>query len=355
MLKLNISTQLDAMRLKSKWKQLQAAEPDLLTDELAKRIGVTELELVAARVGSGVIRLAEDAIIDIFSVLPEVGRVMVFASNSACRYMKKGWFDGVLLGKTSGEVIGGAIDLRLYFEHFKYAFIVKEKMHGVLHESLQFFDIDGTAVVKIYKIEQTNTKLWQRLVNTFSSLDQNPYVFVNDASQSGPGIASHKVDTQSLLCSWCKNCICPYETHGLLKAYNVSRLQSLRLLGKQFAQKADDYTAEFILYKAAQTGLPIKITTESSGLIQAHSGVINNFKKVGWWINVLEEDFNLHLRYDLIAETWVVKKPTTAGTVTSVEMYDDKGQQIISFYGQSMPGRPEMAAWTELADCMVVP
>lgn len=356
MLRLNISTQSQVEQLRSSWKKLQNTEPDLPNDEFASRLGVSEAELVASRVGCGVIRLAEDSIADIFMSMPEVGRVMVFTSNNACHHLKKGWFDGVLLGKTIGEVVGGAVDLRLYLDYFKYAFVVKEKKYGVLYESIQFFDVNGVAVHKIYKIEQTNTKLWQRLINTFAALDQTPFVFVDDSiDQLALGLSDSCIDTGSLLCSWCENCSCPYEIRGLLKRHNVTRQQSLRIIGKEFAQRAENYTAEFVLNKVAATGLPIKIVAESNGLIQTHTGVIQNFNKMGWWINVLDEDFNLHLRSDLIAETWVVKKPTMDGVATSIEMYDDTGKSIVSFYGQSMPGKPEMRAWTELADCMVIP
>lgn len=355
MQKLNVCTQAEANCIFDKYLDLQAIEPNLQLDELAARLGISEAELLATAVGKGVIRLEEDSIHDIFTVLPEVGRVMVLTANSACLHGKKGWFEGVLLGKTLGEVVNGAIDLRLYLDHFKYAFVVQNNICSE-PESIQFFDANGEAVHKIYKINQTNQKMWDRLINTFAALDQNPYVFVDTSEDKLIGqLPDNNIDVHALRRSWCQDCAHVHQINSLLKRHNVSRVQSLRLLGSKFAQKADNCTAELLLTRVSKTGLPLMIITESSGLAQIHSGPVHNVCKEGYWLKILDEDFNLHLRYDLIAETWVVRKSTMNGLVTSIEMYDKNGLQIVRFYGQSIPGRPEIKAWRQLADSMAIP
>lgn len=44
-----------------------------------------------------------------------------------------------------------------------------------------------------------------------------------------------------------------------------------------------------------------------------------------------------------------MKKPTADGPVTSLELCNAQGGQIVQFFGQRLPGRPGIAAWTELA------
>jgi putative hemin transport protein len=44
----------------------------------------------------------------------------------------------------------------------------------------------------------------------------------------------------------------------------------------------------------------------------------------------------------------VVCKPTVDGWVTSVEVYDNKDELIVQFFGARKPGSPELNAWRKL-------
>lgn len=102
-------------------------------------------------------------------------------------------------------------------------------------------------------------------------------------------------------------------------------------------------------HDVARRGLPIRVFTGSPGPVQIHSGPVHAIKPTGPWLDMLDEDFDRHPRLDHVAETWIVKKPTADGPVTSLELYDAQGGQIVQFFGQRLPGRPGIAAWTELA------
>ena len=69
---------------------------------------------------------------------------------------------------------------------------------------------------------------------------------------------------------------------------------------------------------------------------------------MGPWVNVLDPGFSLHLREDRVAQTWLVRKPTADGIVTSVELFDAQGETIAMFFGERKPGTPEIAPWREL-------
>ena len=91
------------------------------------------------------------------------------------------------------------------------------------------------------------------------------------------------------------------------------------------------------------------------GCIQIHSGPVETVKAVGPWINVLDPGFNLHLREDLVAEAWTVRKPTRNGPITSVELYDSDGGLIAQFFGVRQPGQPENPAWQALVEALAPP
>ncbi|MEM7321150.1 MAG: ChuX/HutX family heme-like substrate-binding protein, partial [Pseudomonadota bacterium] len=85
----------------------------------------------------------------------------------------------------------------------------------------------------------------------------------------------------------------------------------------------------------------------NSGCIEIHTGSINTVKQMGPWLNVLDPDFNLHLRSDHIAEVWQVTKATKRGDAVSVEAFDSDGALILQVFG--VLAEPSCAAkWNEM-------
>ena len=78
-------------------------------------------------------------------------------------------------------------------------------------------------------------------------------------------------------------------------------------------------------------------------------GYLRNLKRMGPWFNVLDPDFNLHLREDRIASAWVVYKPTRDGTVTSLELFDSDDFCFAQLFGARKPGKPELQGWRTIA------
>jgi putative hemin transport protein len=80
------------------------------------------------------------------------------------------------------------------------------------------------------------------------------------------------------------------------------------------------------------------------------TGPVRRVQVMRPWLNVLDPGFNLHLREDHIASAWVVRKPTSDGLVTSLELFDARGETIAMFFGERKPGRPELCAWRTLVE-----
>ena len=86
------------------------------------------------------------------------------------------------------------------------------------------------------------------------------------------------------------------------------------------------------------------------GMIQIHTGPVDNLQPMGPWFNVMDEKFNLHLREDHIDSAWIVWKPTEDGTVTSLELFDKEGTLIATLFGKRKPGVPEDEAWRAIVN-----
>jgi putative hemin transport protein len=66
------------------------------------------------------------------------------------------------------------------------------------------------------------------------------------------------------------------------------------------------------------------------------------------WFNVLDPDFNLHLREGGIARVFSVRKPTEDGIVTSIEAFDARNRNVLLMFGARKPGKPELEAWRSI-------
>lgn len=347
----NHTTALAPAQLRDAWQELRNNEPELRARDIAERIGVSEGELVACRCGDAVTRLREPWS-DLLHALPSLGHVMVLTRNESCVHEKKGSFANIEIGGTMGLVLAEAIDLRLFLTHWKFGFAVAEESRGRLLHSLQFFDADGQAVHKIYRTDRTDTAAWDSLVGRHSAAVQSPLVELDKVDDPLPmRLMDGDVDVPALREGW-RAMRDPHDFFALLRKHRVTRTQALRVAGAEFAQRVDNRAIGTVLDSAAATGLPIMVFVGSPGVVQIHTGPVHTIKRMGPWLNVLDPDFNLHLREDHVAESWVVRKPTPKGPVTSLDLYDAKGKQIVQVFGKRKPGIPELKAWRELADSL---
>lgn len=325
--------------LPARHAQLQQSEPKLRIRERALRLGVTEAELVAADCGVVSTALAGTAQ-EIFSALGVLGPVMALSRNDWAVHERHGTYLGIQATGPVGIVLGPDIDLRLFFSSWKYFYAVVENGR----HSLQFFDKAGMAVHKIYRTEQTDGAAWEAFVARFGAA-QKPEV-VTEAVSVAPE-SDTPSDAPALRAHW----LALKDTHDfftMLRQFKVSRLGALRAAGDDLAQSVEADAVERMLSGAAETALPIMCFVANRGIVQIHTGPVSKLLRTGPWFNVLDESFNLHLNTQAVASSWVVRKPTTDGWVTSLELYTAGGELIVQFFGARKPGQPELAGWSEL-------
>jgi putative hemin transport protein len=86
------------------------------------------------------------------------------------------------------------------------------------------------------------------------------------------------------------------------------------------------------------------------GAIQIHTGPIKHVLDTKGWLNVLDHDFNLHLRLNDLHKVWLVRKPTKDGVVSSMEILDEQGDVIALIFGKRKPGQAELDTWRDLLE-----
>jgi len=325
---------------------LKERAPGIRARDAARELGVSEAELVACRVGYGVIRLEPD-FGAILRAMPAVGEVMVLTRNDHCVHEKHGTFGHVSIGPGHAIVLNHDIDLRLFMSHWRYGFVVTEQVASGLRTSLQVFDIDGMAVHKIYLTAESDRAVFDALVKRFRSAEQSADVAIAPLPPRQPDRPDSEIDVGNFHKHW-RALQDTHDFFGLLQEFGVSRAQAMRLAEREFAYPVPSGALRRMLEMAAESKTPIMCFVGNPGCIQIHTGPVETLKTVGPWFNILDPRFNLHLREDAIHEAWVVRKPTRDGIVTSLELFDGTGFCFAQFFGERKPGKSELEAWREI-------
>jgi putative hemin transport protein len=344
--------------LHDRWEEIQQAKPGIRIRDAARVLGTTEAALLATKVGTDVIRLNGPwpALLQRFR---DLGRVMSLTRNDACILEHKGSFQSIDIiesGAHSMATVIGPIETRVFFAAWTFAFAVTETKADRVLKSIQVFDKAGDAITKIYLQEASNEEAFQRIIADFRSDDQRAGV---DVVPYAAEAYNEEADTQSLLDDWAVL----KDTHdyfGMLRRHKVRRFRAMLMgRGKFTAELNAELAPVHILEKASAAKLPIMIFAGNRGNIQIHQGKVRTVRILERghtgperWLNILDPDFNMHLRQNDIATAWLVKKPTTDGIVTSVELYDHKEEMVVQFFGLRKPGIPEREEWTTLVNAL---
>jgi putative hemin transport protein len=327
--------------------------------DIAARLGVSEGELIAAHVapqpsGDGLHarRLTGDwpALV---AGLDAAGEVLALTRNASCVHEKTGTYRDASasgpVGREIGLLLGPSIDLRIFYSRWAHGFAVDEAGANGVQRSLQFFDGEGAAVHKVFTRVATDLASWHRLIAGHLAVDQTPGLVPRAADAEAEARPDAQIDVPAFRDAWA-SMRDTHEFFGLLRWHGLTRTQALRLAEPRFVQPVDAASAHQVLAGAAASGTPVMVFVGNPGVIQIHTGPVHQVVVTGPWLNVLDAGFNLHLREDHIAEAWVVRKPTSDGLVTSLELFDAQGQTIAMLFGERKPGHGELCAWRELVD-----
>lgn len=336
--------QVEGMNLADRWSKLKEEKPQLRIRNAAAELEVTEVELLATRCGQDVMRLTPD-FKAIFEEIESLGKVMALSRNESVVHERKGVYLNPSFGPHASLFVGEDIDLRMFMQCWDTVFAVTDQSVRGTRKSIQFFAKDGEAVHKIYLVNDSNEEAYNELIKKFKSPDQSPAQNVEPKAAKPEEKPDQDIDVEGFQQGW----INLKDTHaffGLTRKYGVSRPQALRLAPKgDYAVKVSNTASREILQKAAETQVPIMVFVGNQGMIQIHTGPVKKLLEHGTWYNVMDPMFNLHLNEADIAESWVVRKPTEDGTVSSLEVFDKNGELIVTFFGKRKPGIPELTDW----------
>ncbi|EMY60617.1 hemin-degrading factor [Leptospira terpstrae] len=331
--------------LKQQWETLSKDMPKLRIRDAAKHLNVSEAELLATKIGTSVKLLKPDWAGFLLNTT-NLGYVMALTRNESCVHERKGVYRNVSVNGQTALAVGEDIDLRIFLKDWKYGFYVEETKETGITRSFQFFDSKGEAVHKIYQTEKSTTEGWEIAKTQF--IDDNQSFQLPSKVKEPKKETNDPKDIPQFLEAWSKL----EDTHdffSLIRKYNYSREFSLKAANGKFSFKVSKVDLLNLMEKVSKLEMDIMIFVGNPGMIQIHTGKIQKLEPMGPWFNVLDPEFNLHLRTDLIESIWIVDKPTKDGLVTSIEVFDHEENLILQMFGKRKPGIPQSDLWFQLS------
>ena len=351
-----------AENLKEAWKRIASAKPGIRIREAAQLLDASEAELLATTIGEICVRL-EGKWPELVYRWKELGYVMSLTRNDACILEHKGSFQKVNTYGEGEKAIGtviGPIETRVFYKNWHVVFAIQQEKKGKNLQSIQVFDKAGDAITKIYLQKKhkrkSNEAAYHQIIEDFRSSDQSPEQLVTPYTDE---VFDSEIDYEAFLEDWGSL----QDTHDffpMLRKHKIHRFHALELAVEKYTYQIRPDAVQTILEEVAATQLPIMIFAGNKGNLQIHQGKVRTIRMLERvtpdrghtgaekWLNVLDPDFNMHLRMDLVDTAWVVKKPTADGIVTAVELFDAQKNLIAQFFGLRKPGIPQRETWTQL-------
>lgn len=336
--------------LNSRWQALLAEQPKLRIRNAANELGVSELDLLLCR-SEGVQPLKPE-FGELMKAMDPVGDVMILTRNDQAVHEITASFNKfTVTGKGAMGLAVGDIDVRVFFNSWAHGYLVTESTGKITRESMQFFNAHGMALHKIYKTDATNAAAWDALVGEYLN-PSAPAPELTAAPAPAPAKRTNaaEVDVKALQEDWAK-LKDVHHFHAMLKRNKVDRQTAVELVGSDWVTRlkrsTDDVLSPLdqILEQAKASQCAIMVFVGNPGIVQIFAGTVDNIKRVGPWMNVLDKGFNLHANTDGITDWFVVRRPSTDGTIISLEGYNAKGEIVVTLFGDRKPGNPESEHW----------
>ncbi|MEQ4673310.1 ChuX/HutX family heme-like substrate-binding protein [Providencia vermicola] len=331
--------------------QLKQQFPNNYARDLAAQLNITEAELLYSRVGHDNVKRLSGHLPELLHTLSTIGQAKAITRNDYVVSIQTGLYDNPRFSDHAGLFLNpGKLDLRMFFAQWDSIFTLTEQVGNGIRHSIQFFDKNGDAIHKVYSCEHTDMKVWQDIIAHYTSIDNPPLQLDTVLSFSNSEISDET--KQQIEQQW-RDMSDVHQFFTLLKTHNLSRQQVFRIVSNELAWQVPTNSLSQLLSLAHQAKNEIMLFIGNRGCVQIFTGVINKLSPLKIessqtdWLNVSSNDFNLHIIENGISECWVTRKPTQDGFVTSLEVFDNQGNQIIQMYGQRTEGAPEQTQWSQ--------
>ncbi|CAF25914.1 hemin-degrading factor [Bartonella quintana] len=325
--------------------RLREEKKEMRNRDFALSVGISEAELIAVYCTVGKAKKLQADVATFLENAPKLGTVMALTRNEYAVHEITGCFEKIVQNKNVSLTLG-EIDLRIFSKQWKFGFEYDMLSLGKPTKSLQFFDQYGVAIFKLYSRDTTNMEEWDKLVDKLLHEDQSPTLDVLPTPIQTQR-ETVELDVEKFRDRW-RQITDVHQLQEIISELKINRHDAVKYAGNEFANELKTNTIEIMLNQIAQQEIPIMCFVSNKGCIQIFSGQVKNIKQMGSWLNVLDQKFHLHLLVSGVDSVWRVRKPTSNGYVSSLEVFDKNGEMIIQFFGMRKEGQKEREDWQSL-------
>lgn len=331
--------------------QAKKTHSDKHSQEIAALLGVSEAQLIHCRVGKDNVQRLVSKPIDILQDLTTIGKAIGITRKQYAVSIQTGAYNNPKFSNHGGLFLNPkALDLRMFFAQWSSVFALTEKMPEGTRHSIQFFDKYGDSLHKVFSTDNSDIAAWQAMIERYST-SENPPIEPKTISPFSEQKISEELASQ-LEQQW-REMTNVHQFFGILKKHNLSRQQVFRVVSQELAWQVPTTALSELLSLAYHAKNEVMLFVGNRGCVQIFTGKINELSSLSVessqtdWLNVSSTNFKLHIIENGISECWVTRKPTKDGFVTSLEVFDTQGNQIIQMYGQRIEGTPEQIEWSK--------
>ncbi|CAH2603334.1 Hemin transport protein HmuS [Rhodovastum atsumiense] len=309
--------------------------PQLDGSDIARRLAITEAELVEMDEGSTSARLRADWP-SLLEGLRRLGPVLAQTGNAHAVLEAHG--HAMFAQQRPGPVRppGQEVELRLSLDHWCHAWATT----GQGRRALQVFAADGSAVHKVLLTEDSDLSVWERLLVALAAPGL-PAIDIDPAAPPAPPLfpvpPEAVMDVAAFRATW-DALRDAREVSGLSGHCGADRCSAgctwaPRQLGEARRVSPDAVVGLLRRVAAAE---PLTVMVGNPGCLQTHTGLLEVVTDAGPWLQVRGADAVLYLRARAIAGGWVVATPTPQGVVTSLELFATDGTPMAMFCGRRL-------------------
>jgi len=304
----------------------------------ALRLGVTEVELVAAQCG---VRSAELSLkpARLLPLLSSLGEVRMVTGNGACAQENIGRYRPVEVRGNVATMRADRLDICFFLSHWGSCHAVHEQGD----DSLRCYDRAGRLTHAVHLTAGSRRDAYDALVHQHVRKRwQMPCV--EPARLSSTGVIR---DTEALRQQWLSQRDAD-EFQLMLQRLRAPRLAALQAASPDLAQEVGACAITHALKIAAGAQLPLQCRVINRAVVQTHGGVPARLRRRGDWFSAEDEGHVFSVNTPAVDSAWVVAVPVAGGWRLDLEAYDRTGEMALRLSGMARGDHADSGAWTQL-------
>lgn len=326
------------------WLRLNACDGLLPDEHAARRLGVSEAELVDCRCGHSKVTRLRIEWQSLLPALETLGPVLAVTENDAVRQEGQISYRRIRRTRTRATMQQAALTLQMDLHAVASVYAVTEVRHSRVRESLRFYDDRGTRLHRIDYTQASNDRAWRSLIRRLCHPDQRPGLLsVTTAGEFGaartepPPESRHGPERL------------PFEASaGTRRRYPAGTAPRT----PEQAWTVDREALRWLVEASHEHDLRVAVRVCQGGWSQSHTGRLAPPPDTAGAIRLRGQGVRLQLQ-DTGAETMrIAQRRTHSGVTHTLEIFDQRGRLAAELFADRPGSDSEPVGWTRIAQSL---